>query len=213
MRVPLPLALAVLVLLALPAAAPSAQGLAASPGVELAAPTADVHPAVAPTRGPGYSAAGDWEGGLSYNGKRFSDAYARYFLTDRLAAQVGFEFERETNNSAIIDTSDTSTDFSIQAGVLYDICGGSRYRGYVLPLVGYNTRSFDDGFKDSGFSAGLTVGGDVKLSDLFSVGISSGLKFMTFSESFDGDDLSDGSKWWVGNYNRLSVTPRFPRAE
>ena len=152
-----------------------------------------------------FSNAGDKDAGLAFDGDSFNEAYLRYYLSPRLGIQAGLGYTRESTDEDSL--SDSSLD--LRLGALYEICGGERHRGYLMPSFAYT--SVENGpFERSGFGFGLALGGDVKLTDHFMLGLEGGLRFQSFSDEFDGDEVGDGTSWSIGNTNRLNLTFRFP---
>jgi hypothetical protein len=155
-----------------------------------------------------FSNAGDKDAGLAYDGDSFNEAYLRYYLNPRLGIQAGLGYTRG-------DVDDDTTGFNsldLRVGALYEICGGERHRGYLMPSVSYTSMEIGP-IEQSGFGFGLALGGDVKLTDYFMLGLEGGLRFQSFSTEFDGDEIADGTAWSVGNTNRLNLTLRFPHGD
>ena len=124
--------------------------------------------------------------------------------------QLGWEYDRDSEDIPSTNESVTDDLFSVRAGLLYELQDKGRWRSYVLPHIAYDTRDFGDGGNASGFTAGLSVGGDVKVSRGLSLGLESGIQYSTFSNEFEGTSTGDSNKLWAGKYNRLNFTLRFP---
>ncbi len=155
-----------------------------------------------------FSDAGDKDAGLAFTGESFNDAFLRYYMSPRLGIQAGFSFDRDEQDIGP-DTSISSTAWDLRVGALYEICGGERHRGYVLPSLGYGTMDVG-AVERSGFNFGFALGGDVKLTDHFMLGLEGGLRFSSFSDEFGDTDVGDGNSLTIGNTNRLNLTFRFP---
>jgi len=161
--------------------------------------------AAAPAGAQGFSNAGDKDAGLAFTGDSFDEAYLRYYLNPRLGIQAGLGYTRSSSDADSIGAS----SLDLRVGALYEICGGERHRGYVLPSLNYT--SMDIGpVERSGFGFGLALGGDIKLTDHFMLGLEGGLRFQSFSDEFGDTDVNDGTAWSIGNTNRLNLTLRFP---
>ena len=124
--------------------------------------------------------------------------------------QLGWEYDRDSEDIPSTNESVTDDLFSVRAGLLYELQDKGRWRSYVLPHIAYDTRDFGDGGNASGLTAGLSVGGDVKVSRGLSLGLESGIQYSTFSNEFEGTSTGDSNKLWAGKYNRLNFTLRFP---
>jgi hypothetical protein len=161
--------------------------------------------AFAPPASAQFSNAGDKDAGLGFDGNSFEEAYLRYYISPRLGLQAGFGYERQSTD----EDSVAASQFDLRVGALYEICGGDRHRGYVLPSVNYSSMDLGP-IERSGFGFGLALGGDVKLTDHFMLGLEGGLRFQSFSDEIGGTEVGDGTSWSIGNTNRLNLTLRFP---
>lgn len=162
----------------------------------------------APAGAQDFSDAGDKDAGLAYTGDSFEEAYLRYYLSPRLGIQAGLGYRRDEQDVGP-DTSASSTAWDLRVGALYEICGGDRHRGYLLPSLGYGTMEIGT-IERSGFNFGIALGGDVKLTDHFMLGLEGGLRFSSFSDEVGNTDVGDGNSLSIGNTNRLNLTFRFP---
>jgi hypothetical protein len=165
----------------------------------------------APAGAQSFTDAGDKDAGLAFTGDSFDDAFLRYYLNPRLGIQAGLGFSRESQDIGP-DTNAVVTAWDFEVGALYEICGGERHRGYVLPSLGYSTMDVGP-VERSGFNFGFALGGDVKMTDHFMLGLQGGLRFSSYSDEFGDTDVGDGNSLTIGNTNRLNLTLRFPHGD
>lgn len=140
----------------------------------------------------------DWEGILSLSGARIKGVTARYGFADRIGVDFGAEYDRESFDG--VDEADSY--LYLLAGLYYELCAHPRYRGYVRPFVGYESRTSGgtSSTTNDDIFGGVTLGGDVRLSENILLGLQSGVKYSA------GDN---SNKIWAGLYPRANLTARF----
>ncbi|MDX1440258.1 MAG: hypothetical protein R3284_10180 [Rubricoccaceae bacterium] len=156
------------------------------------------------------SSAGDWEIGTRWNGSdSFASPYARYYVSPNLAIEGGGEIDWASEDGSDVNPS----LYSVSAGMLYELKDHKKGRCYVRPNVAYERLVFGDGESEvtqNAFGGGVALGGDIRLTRNFLLGMEAGAEFGTFSSDFGNVDGPSGSKVWAGIYNRINATLRFP---
>ena len=173
------------------------------------------------TAGQGYartmSGAGDWEIGTQWNGSdSFVNPYARYFVTPSLALEGGAEFDRLNFDNSDRDPS----TLVVRSGLFYELKDHGRTRCYARPGAFYQRDVFElggDEVTQNDIGGYLGIGGDVRITKNFLLGMETGARFSAFSSDVEdsGGNVTEGAsgnKLWGGIYNRINATFRFPGA-
>ena len=159
---------------------------------------------------------GDYTASIDWSGNSFDHAMAHYYLTNKFAVGLGFNFDRDKTTFPNDDT-ETSSTFGVKASGRYEFCGDdSPVIGHVAPWLSYErvfsgSESGDNGDFSSesttnwvGF--GVCVGGEIYFNKQFAVGINADLAYYTGSQSLEsGGESSDGNSY--SNF-RFGLTPR-----